>query len=176
MKYPLAYIQGPPGTGKTNTIINTIVTAFFNERTVLFASNNNHPIDGVYEKLSHLKYKMCIRDRVKPVTLEDGYGKIDVYLLPFLKPAHVRRFFPEEEIDSYTEAMRVAIDYLDLDLSRRNILVTHQFVTGAVRSDSEEISVGGADNVDASVFEAFDYVALGHLHRAQSVTRETRCV
>lgn len=57
MKYPVAYIQGPPGTGKTNTIINTIATAFFNERTVLFASGNNHPIDGVYEKLSRLKYK-----------------------------------------------------------------------------------------------------------------------
>ena len=57
MKYPVAYIQGPPGTGKTNTIINTIVTAFFNERTVLFASYNNHPINGVYEKLSAIKYR-----------------------------------------------------------------------------------------------------------------------
>ena len=57
MKYPVAYIQGPPGTGKTNTIINTIVTAFFNERTVLFASYNNHPINGVYEKLSQMKYR-----------------------------------------------------------------------------------------------------------------------
>lgn len=56
MKYPVAYIQGPPGTGKTNTIINTIVTAFFNERTVLFASYNNHPINGVYEKLSQMQY------------------------------------------------------------------------------------------------------------------------
>lgn len=56
MKYPVAYIQGPPGTGKTNTIINTIVTAFFNERTVLFASYNNHPINGVCEKLSQLEY------------------------------------------------------------------------------------------------------------------------
>lgn len=57
MKYPVAYIQGPPGTGKTNTIINTIVTAFFNERTILFASYNNHPINSVYEKLSRIKYK-----------------------------------------------------------------------------------------------------------------------
>ncbi|MCM1175991.1 MAG: AAA domain-containing protein [Blautia sp.] len=57
MKYPVAYIQGPPGTGKTNTIINTIITAFFNERTVLFASYNNHPINGVYEKLSGMKYR-----------------------------------------------------------------------------------------------------------------------
>lgn len=57
MKYPVAYIQGPPGTGKTNTIINTIVTAFFNEKTVLFASYNNHPINSVYDKLSTIKYK-----------------------------------------------------------------------------------------------------------------------
>ena len=57
MKYPLAYIQGPPGTGKTNTIINTIVTAFFNERTVLFASYNNHPINGVFDKLTSMQYK-----------------------------------------------------------------------------------------------------------------------
>ncbi|WP_419022580.1 exonuclease SbcCD subunit D [Emergencia sp.] len=110
---------------------------------------------------------------VKSVTLEDKYGKIDIYLLPFLKPAHVRRFFPEEVIDSYTDAMRVAIEHLNLNPDRRNVLITHQFVTGAVRSESEEISVGGADNVDASVFDAFDYVALGHLHKAQSVTRET---
>lgn len=56
MKYPVAYIQGPPGTGKTNTIINTIVTAFFNNKTVLFASYNNHPINGVFDKLSTMKY------------------------------------------------------------------------------------------------------------------------
>ena len=56
MKYPVAYIQGPPGTGKTNTIIETIVTAFFKERTVLFTSYNNHPINGVYEKLSGITY------------------------------------------------------------------------------------------------------------------------
>lgn len=57
MKYPVAYIQGPPGTGKTNTIINTIVTAFFNEKTVLFASYNNHPINGVFEKLTQMEYR-----------------------------------------------------------------------------------------------------------------------
>ncbi len=57
LKYPLSYIQGPPGTGKTSTIINTIATAFFNERTVLFASYNNHPIDSVYEQLSNMNYR-----------------------------------------------------------------------------------------------------------------------
>lgn len=94
---------------------------------------------------------------------------VDVYLLPFLKPANVRRFYPEETIESYTDAMRVAIAHMDINPTHRNLLVTHQFVTGASRSDSEDISVGGTDNVDASVFAPFDYVALGHLHGPQQV-------
>lgn len=94
---------------------------------------------------------------------------VDVYLLPFLKPASVRRFYPEESIESYTDAMRVAIAHMDIDPTHRNLLVTHQFVTGASRSDSEDISVGGSDNVDASVFAPFDYVALGHLHGPQQL-------
>ena len=104
--------------------------------------------------------------KITPITLEDMYGKIDVYLLPFVKPSHVRRFFPDEEINSYTDAVRVAIKNMNVDLSRRNVIVTHQFVTGAIRSESEE-TVGGTDNVDASVFDGFDYVALGHLHSRQ---------
>ena len=97
---------------------------------------------------------------------------VDIYLLPFLKPANVRRFYPEETIESYTDAMRVAIAHMDIDPTHRNLLVTHQFVTGASRSDSEDISVGGSDNVDASVFAPFDYVALGHLHGPQQMGEE----
>lgn len=110
---------------------------------------------------------------ISPITLTDEYGPADIWLLPFIKPAHVRRFFPEEEIGSYTDALRTAISQLKLDPCRRNILVTHQFVTGASRSDSEEISVGGTDNVEAEVFASFDYVALGHIHSPQNVTRST---
>ena len=106
---------------------------------------------------------------VEPVTLTDGYGELDLYLLPFLKPAHVRRFFPDREIASYTDAVRAAVEEMKMDTSRRNVLVTHQFVTGASRCDSEELSVGGTDNVDASVFDGFDYVALGHIHGPQNV-------
>ena len=105
--------------------------------------------------------------KVQPVTLEDEYGPVDFYLLPFIKPLHVRRFC-EEEIATYTDAVRAAIDAMQVDPSRRNVLVTHQFVTGATRSESEEISVGGTDNVDVSVFEPFDYVALGHIHSPQN--------
>ena len=111
--------------------------------------------------------------KVDPITLRDAHGEADIFLLPFIKPANVRRFYPDEDIDSYTDALRVAVSNMNVDTSKRNILVTHQFVTGASRSDSEEISVGGSDNVEVSVFEPFDYVALGHIHGPQSVGRET---
>ena len=111
--------------------------------------------------------------QVQPLSLTDPFGTVDFYMLPFLKPAHVRRFFPDSEISSYTDALRTAIGQMPVDPSRRNVLITHQFVTGAQRSDSEDISVGGTDNVDASVFDAFDYVALGHIHGPQHVGRET---
>lgn len=109
---------------------------------------------------------------VEPTVLTDEHGLVNVYLLPFVKPAHVRRFFPDMKIESYDDALRVAVGALDIDQSKRNILVTHQFITGAVRSDSEEISVGGTDNIDASVFDGFDYVALGHIHRPQNIGSE----
>lgn len=111
--------------------------------------------------------------QVQPVTVTDSYGRVNVFLLPFIRPANVRRFYPEEEITDYAAAVRTAIAHMELPKADRNILVTHQFVTGAVRSDSEEISVGGSDQVDASVMKEFDYVALGHLHRPQQVGRET---
>ena len=109
---------------------------------------------------------------VEPVELTDGSGPVDIYLLPFVKPAHVRRFFPDAKIESYNDALRTAVEALHIARGRRNVLVTHQFITGAARSDSEEISVGGTDNVDASVFDGFDYVALGHIHGPQNIGSE----
>ena len=104
-------------------------------------------------------------------SMRDEYGAVDVYLMPFIKPAQVRRFC-EDEITSYTDAVRFVISKLNINAENRNVLVTHQFVTGSVRSESEEISVGGSDNVDADVFEPFDYVALGHLHSPQNCGSE----
>lgn len=106
---------------------------------------------------------------VKPITLTDEHGPVDFWLLPFLKPAHLRRFYPEETIDSYTDAVGAAIAHMNIDPSRRNVLLCHQFVTGAATCESEELIVGGTDNVDAAVFDGFDYVALGHLHGPQNV-------
>ena len=110
---------------------------------------------------------------VQPFFLEDEFGPVGFYCLPFLKPAHVRRFFPGEAIESYTDALRTAVNDLRADVKTRNVLITHQFVTGAAVCDSETVSVGGTDNVDAAVFDGFDYVALGHIHGPQSVGRQT---
>lgn len=104
--------------------------------------------------------------KTDPITVRDEYGEINFYLLPFLKPANVRGIF-DEEVSSYTEAVRLAISKMEVDTSLRNVLLTHQFVTGSAHSGSEEISVGGSDNVDAEVFAPFDYVALGHIHSSQ---------
>jgi len=107
--------------------------------------------------------------KVDPVTLTDEHGEVRFWLLPFVKPAHVRRYYPDEGIESYTDAVRAAIGHMDVDKCGRNVLLTHQFVTGASTCESEEISVGGSDNVDASVFADFDYVALGHIHGPQNI-------
>lgn len=111
--------------------------------------------------------------RIEPIRLLDLYGPVNIWLLPFIKPAVVRPFFPELELNTYDDAFRAVVESLEVDTRERNILVAHQFVTGAARCESEEVSVGGLDNVDASVMEQFDYVALGHIHGPQKIGRET---
>ena len=106
---------------------------------------------------------------VRSVTLTDDQGDVVFWLLPFVKPAHVKRFYPDSGIESYTDGCRVAIENMNVDFTKRNVLLVHQFVTGAATCESEEISVGGTDNVDASIFDGFDYVALGHIHGPQNV-------
>ena len=108
-----------------------------------------------------------------PFVMTDEYGEIRIHMLPFVKPADVRHVYPEEDTGSYTEAVRTAVSHMNTDPSVRNILIAHQFVTGAARSESEDVSVGGMDNVDVSVFDAFDYAALGHIHGPQHIGRET---
>ena len=107
------------------------------------------------------------------VELKDKYGKVNFYMLPFVKPSNVRRFFEDEEINTYTDAVRVAVSHMNVNKKARNVIITHQFVTGAQRSESETIAVGGTDNVDSYVFDDFDYVALGHIHGPQDVGKNT---
>ena len=119
-------------------------------------------------------YFSRVYDRqLEPYVLEDKNTKINIYLLPFIKPAYVRRYFPDITIDTYTEAVDTVVSDMNINEQEINILLAHQFVTGASTSESEEHSVGGMDNVDGTVFGAFDYVALGHLHRPQHIARNT---
>ena len=110
---------------------------------------------------------------LQKIELEDDYGKINVYLLPFIKPATVKNIYKEAEIKDYDDALEYVLSQEKIDETKRNVIVSHQFVTGAMRSESEEVSVGGLDNVSVENYEAFDYVALGHIHRAQQMGRES---
>ena len=110
---------------------------------------------------------------VQPITMDDENGKMNIYMLPYIKPVTVKQYFPDEKIEDYTDACRVAINHMEVNTAERNVLIAHQFVLGASICDSEEHSIGGLDSVSASVFDDFDYVALGHLHGKQYIGRET---
>ena len=157
------------------TLFDSFLWSLSGRKTQVFVIAGNHDSQ---ERLafgsrlmngSGVHFSPVYTGKVAPFTLNDAFGPVNLYLLPFLKPANVRRFCPDEEIGSYTDALRIAVQRMNLDPGMRNVLVTHQFVTGAERSESEEVSVGGADNVDASVFADFDYVALGHIHGPQNI-------
>lgn len=130
----------------------------------LFIDNGVY-IEGIYNGV------------LKKIELADEFGKILIYMLPFIKPADVRGFYPDMEIDSYQDAVKCIIDNTDIDVSKRNIIMVHQFVTAngieIERSDSESLSLGGIDNIDVSLFDQFDYVAMGHVHGAQKLIRDT---
>lgn len=110
---------------------------------------------------------------IEKIEMSDEFGKINFYLLPYIRPINVRRAYEDFSGDSFTEALQFVIDKINPDTSLRNVLVSHQFVTGAQKSDSEELYVGGSENVDYTLFDDFDYVALGHLHKPQNVGRDT---
>lgn len=109
---------------------------------------------------------------IEPIIVGDEFGEIGVYLIPFMKPALVREKLGEEA-ESYEQAMGKVVQKMQIDTNRRNIALVHQFLTGAEKSGSEEMSIGALENIGASIFDKFDYVALGHIHRAQKVERET---
>lgn len=115
--------------------------------------------------------------KLDKINLEDNFGTLNVYLMPYIKPSMVSNYYQEEVIDSYECAAKLVIDKAEIDIDQRNILVAHQFVTNAgvepEKSDSEMLSIGGIDNIDYTVFDSFDYVALGHIHGPQKIGRDT---
>lgn len=116
-------------------------------------------------------------EHIEKVTLQDAYGEVDFYLLPFMKPGYVRNVFADNAPETYADAVREIIKREKIDYSnKRNVLVSHQFYIGEKAEspetcDSEVFSVGGIDNVDTGAVKEFDYVALGHLHGAQCIGR-----
>lgn len=106
--------------------------------------------------------------KMQCVTLTDEYGPVNFYILPFVRPSAVRAYF-DTDIKDYNDAVNAVIQSVTCNTDERNVIISHQFVTGARTCQSEEISVGGLDNVDASVYGIFDYAALGHIHGPQNI-------
>ena len=141
---------------------------------LIISGNHDSPerlaFGKVFLERAHIHVSPVYDGKAESVTISDDHGEVDFWLLPFVKPAHVKRFYPDEGIESYTDALRVAVEQMGIDPAKRNVLLTHQFITNALPCKSEDIvSVGGSDNVDAAVFDDFDYVALGHLHSPQNI-------
>ncbi len=116
---------------------------------------------------------------VEKITLSDEFGNVNFYLLPFIKPQIVRHCFPEENIESYDDAVRCAVEHCKKDnnfnKNERNVILAHQNIMSAKRCESEEISIGGQDSVNVDIFKDFDYVALGHIHRPQKIANAVYC-
>ncbi len=172
----------PVPSAEAVQLFDWFLTELAGRRKKVFIISGNHDSP---ERIAFGAHLMSGRDvYVSPVydgnaariTLHDEYGELFVYLLPFIKPAVVRHALEEEQgenlPESYHDAVKLAVERMGVDAGARNILVAHQFVTGAGRCDSETVSVGGIDNVDAEIFDLFDYTALGHIHSPQSIKQE----
>ncbi len=139
----------------------------------IFVTSGNHDSAGRLAFGGRLMEKSGVyispvyAGRVEPVVLSDEFGDVGFYCFPFLKPAFVRDFFKDAKADTYEEAFSLAVDSVDVPQDRRNVAIAHQFITGAEKGGSEELSVGGIDEISHRVFDRFDYTALGHIHRPQ---------
>lgn len=159
------------------TVFDSFLTRLAEMDKRVFIISGNHDSDRRISYFAHFLKKTGVYvseafdGTLQTVTVTDGYGKIHIHLLPFLRPTSVKRFFPEEEIVTYEDAVRCVIAHSPVDEGDRNILVCHQLVTGAETCDSEEEAVGGLDNISPSAFDGFDYVALGHIHKPQRAGR-----
>ena len=158
-------------------VFDRFITELSQKDIKIYAVSGNHDSpqriafgSGIMSK-SGVYFSGVYNGKIEKHVFEDKYGKVNIFLLPFIKPANVKRFYEDAEITDYNSALKVVLENASVNENERNIIVAHQFVTGAQRSDSEEVSVGGIDNVDASLFEMFDYTALGHIHGPQKMGR-----
>ena len=172
------YDRAAPSAEAIN-LFSSFLTMISERKLKLFAISGNHDspervsYGGKILKNAGLYFSDSYDGKICPITLSDEFGEINFYLLPFVRPAVVRACADEEaKIDSFNDAVEYAVKCMNVNPKKRNVLVAHQYVTGSVSSGSEESIVGGLDNIEASLFDDFDYVALGHIHGAQSVKRD----
>jgi exonuclease SbcD len=130
-----------------------------------------------FQEQSHLHNAGIYEGHLDPVVLQDAYGEIDFWLLPYVRPMNVNAYIEKEEdkISGYTAAVQYILDHAEMDETKRNVILAHQFVTGSKvdQDGSEELTLGGTDEVSAELFERFDYAALGHIHRPQKLLKDT---
>ena len=153
-----------------------------NIKVIAIAGNHDSPdrLGFANKMLSDkgLYIRAKISDEIEPVVIEDEFGVVNFYPIPFAEPVIVKEIYKDKTIKNNNSAMRVIIEKIkdNMDYSARNICIAHAFVRGnkeLERSESERpLSIGGAEYVDVQYFEDFNYVALGHLHGPQKVKHE----
>ena len=160
-------------------LFDWFLTALSNKGLAVFVISGNHDsaeriaFGAGLMSGNHVYVSPVYDGTVKKVELEDEYGPVDIWLMPFLKPVTVRQALKEEKIEGYQNAVETVLSNLKIYTNRRNVMTAHQFVTGAVLCESEELNVGGLDQIGAEVFDDFDYVALGHIHSPQKAGRDS---
>ena len=168
----------PVPSAEAVTVLNGFLNSLAKRNLKVFVISGNHDsqerIGFGAELISQSGVYMSkpFSGNVETHKIKDEYGDINIYMLPFIKPAMVKHVYEEADIDSYDSAMAYVMEQTKVDESERNLLIAHQFVRGADRCDSEEVSVGGIDEVSVENFKRFDYVALGHLHGPQHIKSE----
>lgn len=168
----------PVPSAEAVTVLNSFLNSLAKRNLKVFVISGNHDsqerIGFGAELISQSGVYMSkpFSGNVETHKIKDEYGEINIYMLPFIKPAMVKHVYEEADIDSYDSAMAYVMEQTKVDESERNLLIAHQFVRGADRCDSEEVSVGGIDEVSVENFKRFDYVALGHLHSPQHIKSE----
>lgn len=160
-------------------LFNDFITKLVKLEKKVYIIAGNHDANQKISYFSYLlrKNNVFVSEEFLGTTQEiienDEYGEVHIHLLPFIKPIFVKKIYPNEIINTYEDAIKTTLGHSKVDVNNRNILLCHQFITGSETSDSEQLAIGGLDNIDYTVFDDFDYVALGHIHKAQKVGRDT---
>ncbi len=161
------------------TLFSNFITEFTRRKRPCYIISGNHDSAeriaylSPLAELSQVYISGADTANIYQFSCKDEYGDIVLHLMPFTTPMQMRAAAPEsaDEIQNYNDAVRILMQKFPIDKSKRNIMLAHQFLTGAQVCDSEELAIGGLDNVSTALFDDYDYVALGHLHGPQQVTR-----